>query len=115
MTDRFPIPDVCGLDFGTSNSEIGIVRDGAPWLVDVEDGRRKIPTTVFFDDDTGAQEFGEAAIERFLDGDVGRILWAIKSVLGTALQGEATIVRGRSLRFEEIITLILRNLKRNAD
>ena len=44
--------NLCGLDFGTSNSEIGIVRDGAPVLVDVENGRKQIPTTIFFDDAT---------------------------------------------------------------
>src|SRR6188508_206322 len=85
----------CGLDFGTSNSEIGIVRNGSPVLVDVENGRKQIPTTIFFDDATRDALFGEAAIERFLDGHPGRMLWAIKSILGTALQGEATMVRGR--------------------
>ena len=78
MNDRLPIPDLCGLDFGTSNSEIGLMRDGAPSLVDVEEGRPRIPTTIFFDDD-GGEQFGEAAIARFLDGHAGRMLWAIKS------------------------------------
>ncbi|HEX7155310.1 MAG TPA: Hsp70 family protein [Thermoanaerobaculia bacterium] len=106
---------VCGLDFGTSNSEIGILRDGAPSLADVENGRPRIPTTIFFDDTTRDEVFGEAAIARFLEGQPGRMLWAIKSVLGTALQGEATIVRGRRMAFEEIITRILRNLKSKGD
>ena len=108
-------PPFCGLDFGTSNSEIGILLDGAPSLVDVEDGRRKIPTTIFFADDTRDEQFGEAAIERFLDGHPGRMLWAIKSILGTKMQGESTVVRGRRLRFEEIITRILRNLKKKGE
>jgi hypothetical chaperone protein len=109
------LPPYCGLDFGTSNSEIGVVSDGVPSLADVEDGRRKIPTTIFFADDTRAEEFGEAAIERFLDGHPGRMLWAIKSILGTKLQGESTVVRGRRLRFEEVITRILRNLKKKGE
>jgi hypothetical chaperone protein len=113
MTD--PLPPYCGLDFGTSNSEIGVLRDGVPELVDVEDGRRKIPTTIFFADDTRDELFGEVAIERFLDGHPGRMLWAIKSILGTKLQGESTVVRGRRLRFEEIITRIMLNLKRKGD
>jgi len=107
--------NLCGLDFGTSNSEIGIVRDGAPVLVDVENGRKQIPTTIFFDDATRDALFGEAAIERFLDGHPGRMLWAIKSILGTALQGEATMVRGRRMSFETIISRILGNLKAKAD
>ena len=104
----------CGLDFGTSNSEIGIVRGGAPVLVDVENGRKQIPTTIFFDDATRDELFGEAAIERFLDGHPGRMLWAIKSILGTALQGEATMVRGRRMSFETIISRILHNLRSKA-
>ncbi|HEX9985578.1 MAG TPA: Hsp70 family protein [Thermoanaerobaculia bacterium] len=107
--------DACGLDFGTSNSEIGILRAGSPSLVEVENGRPRIPTTIFFDDTTRDDVFGEAAIARFLEGQPGRMLWAIKSVLGTALQGEATIVRGRRIAFEEIITRILRNLKAKGD
>src|SRR4051794_34605566 len=39
---RMTTTNVCGLDFGTSNSEIGIVRDGAPVLVDVENDRKQI-------------------------------------------------------------------------
>lgn len=105
----------CGLDFGTSNSEIGIVRDGAPVLVEVENGRKQIPTTIFFDDATRDALFGEAAIAHFLDGHPGRMLWAIKSILGTALQGEATMVRGRRMSFEAIISRILHNLKSKAD
>jgi len=107
--------DFCGLDFGTSNSEIGIVRDGAPVLVEVEEGRKQIPTTIFFDDATTDELFGEAAIEKFLNGHEGRMLWAIKSVLGTALQGEGTMVRGKRMTFEEIIGHILVNLKWKAE
>jgi hypothetical chaperone protein len=110
-----PRNDISGLDFGTSNSEIGIVRDGVAQLVDVEEDRKKIPTTIYFDNDSDRDYFGEEAIERFLDAHNGRMMWAIKSVLGTAIQGEATIVRGRRITFEQIITRILGNLKDKAD
>lgn len=112
MTTR---TDICGLDFGTSNSEIGIVRDGEPVLVDVEEGRKRIPTTIFFDNDSRYDLFGEAAIERFLEGHSGRMMWAIKSVLGTAIQGGATMIRGKRVTFEQIIARILGNLKQKAD
>lgn len=110
-----PRLDICGLDFGTSNSEIGILRNGLPELVDVEEDRKQIPTTIYFDNETGHDLFGEEAIERFLDEHNGRMMWAIKSVLGTAIQGQATIVRGRRVPFEEIIARILGNLKDRAD
>jgi hypothetical chaperone protein len=109
------LSDICGLDFGTSNSEIGVIRSGVPELVDVEEGRKKIPTTIFFDNDSRLDLFGERAIERFLEGHSGRMMWAIKSVLGTAIQNEATMIRGRRVAFEQIITRILSNLKQRAD
>ena len=107
--------DICGLDFGTSNSEAGILRDGRPTLVAVEGERLKIPTTIFFDTDTRGDFFGEEAIARFLEGHAGRMMWAIKSILGTALQTEATIVRGRRMTFEDVIARILINIKEKAD
>ena len=39
----------CGLDFGTSNSAIGIVRDGTPALAPLEADRTLMPSAVFFD------------------------------------------------------------------
>lgn len=107
--------DLCGLDFGTSNSEAGILRNGRPELVAVEGERKKIPTTIFFDTDTRSDFFGEEAIARFLEGHAGRMMWAIKSVLGTAMQTEATIVRGRRMTFEDVIARILINIKEKAD
>jgi hypothetical chaperone protein len=107
--------DLCGLDFGTSNSEAGILRDGRPVLVAVEGDWKKIPTTIFFDTDTRADFFGEEAIARFLEGHAGRMMWAIKSVLGTAMQTEATIVRGRRMTFEDVIARILINIREKAN
>jgi hypothetical chaperone protein len=109
-----PTDRVCGLDFGTSNSEVGIVQRDHAVLVDVEEGRRKIPSTVFFDYDDGDDHYGEDAIERFLAGHHGRIMWSIKSVLGTALMGGDTVIRGRRVTFESVISGILANLRRRA-
>jgi len=39
----------CGLDFGTSNSAIGVVRNGAPTLAPVEADDTLIPSAIFFD------------------------------------------------------------------
>jgi hypothetical chaperone protein len=106
--------DVCGLDFGTSNSEVGVVTNGRATLVDVERGRKKIPSTIFFDYDAQADYFGDDAIERFLAGHNGRIMWSIKSILGTSLMTGDTMIRGRRVHFGEIIAKILANLRRRA-
>ncbi len=42
----------CGLDFGTSNSAIGVVRDGSAALAPVEGGNTLLPSAVFFDQET---------------------------------------------------------------
>ena len=39
----------CGLDFGTSNSALGIVRGGVPVLAPVEGAETLIPSAIFFD------------------------------------------------------------------
>lgn len=106
--------EVCGLDFGTSNSEVGIVQNGHASLVDVEKGRKKIPSTIFFDYDDKTDYFGDDAIERFLSGHHGRIMWSIKSILGTSLMTGDTVIRGGRVHFEEVIAKILGNLRRRA-
>jgi hypothetical chaperone protein len=105
----------CGLDFGTSNSAIGITAGADVQLVEVEPGRRVIPTTIFFDYEDGSNTFGTPAIDKFLAGRNGRVLWSIKSVLGSALMTERTLVRERMMSFGDIIGLILRNLKEHAE
>ena len=40
----------CGLDFGTSNSAIGVLRGNAPALAPVEGESTLIPSAVFFED-----------------------------------------------------------------
>jgi molecular chaperone DnaK (HSP70) len=55
----------CGLDFGTSNSAIGVMRDGVATLAPIEAGNTLMPSAVFFDYETrGRVLFGEAAIAR---------------------------------------------------
>ena len=54
----------CGLDFGTSNSAIGIARGGAPVLAPVEGEATLLPSAVFFDYETrGRILFGGEAID----------------------------------------------------
>ncbi len=42
-----------GLDFGTSNSAVGVAVNGQPWLVELEPGEKTLPTAVFFDPKCG--------------------------------------------------------------
>ncbi len=81
----------CGLDFGTSNSAIGVVRDGTARLAPIEAGNTLIPSAVFFDYEVkGRVLFGNAAIAAYVGQTEGRLMRALKSLLGSALIDEET-------------------------
>jgi hypothetical chaperone protein len=106
----------CGLDFGTSNSAIGLFRNGSAVLAPVEDERTLIPSAVFFDYETKGQiQFGEEAIASYIAHVDGRLMRALKSVLGSSLIDETTALAGRKVPFVEIIEIFVRHLKSKAE
>ena len=78
-------PRACGIDFGTSNSTVGWLRPDAPVLVPLEDGRATLPSAVFFNADEDSIHYGRAALAEYLEGYEGRLMRALKSLLGTSL------------------------------
>ncbi|NBU69977.1 MAG: Hsp70 family protein [Bacteroidetes bacterium] len=104
-----------GLDFGTSNSTIGTVRNGKPALVPVEDIKVTIPSAIFFSFEEEATFFGRKAISEYVDGAEGRLMRALKSVLGTSLIHDTTRVKGRQMAFTEIIGVFIAHLKAQAE
>src|SRR5689334_17652978 len=105
----------CGLDFGTSNSTIGIAAGGKARLCAVEDGKVTLPSAVFFDYERSKVRFGRDAIGAYIDGIEGRLLRAIKSVLGSSLISETTQVKRGRIAFPEIIGMLLQQLKTAAE
>ena len=106
----------CGLDFGTSNSAIGVLRNGMPSLTPIEGDRTLIPSAVFFDYETrGAILFGSEAIENYIAQVDGRLMRALKSVLGSSLIDETTALAGRKVPFVEIIEIFVAHLKEKAE
>ena len=72
----------CGLDFGTSNSAIGVVRDGTAALAPLEADSTLVPSAVFFDYETrGRVQFGNEAIAAYVGQTEGRLMRALKSLL----------------------------------
>ena len=89
----------CGLDFGTSNSAIGIARDGHVELAPVEDGRTLLPSAVFFDDDAAQQvKFGDAAIAAYVGQAEGRLMRALKSLRSLRQRADLGRLRGQPRR-----------------
>jgi hypothetical chaperone protein len=76
----------CGLDFGTSNTTLGVAAPGGtPHLVPLEARATTLPSAVFFDFDSAAMAVDQAAIDAYVADTEGRFMRALKSVLGTAL------------------------------
>ena len=106
----------CGLDFGTSNSAIGVARDGTAVLAPVEAENTLIPSAVFFDYETrGRVLFGNEAIAAYVAQTEGRLMRALKSILGSPLIDEETSLGGRKVPLREVVEIFVRHLKHKAE
>jgi hypothetical chaperone protein len=101
----------CGIDFGTSNSSVGVCDANGPRLLPIQRGATSVPTALFFSFDDHSTTFGHEALERYFVREPGRYLRAIKSVLGTKLFEETTQTRLKRYTFGEIIAAFLRFLR----
>jgi hypothetical chaperone protein len=105
----------CGIDFGTSNSAVAAGVDGDFALIDLEHGHPTIPSAIFFDAETNRVSFGRQAIRQYVDGTEGRLMRALKSILGSALIEETTYVEGRAISYKQVIAAFLKHLKTVAE
>lgn len=103
------------IDFGTSNTAAAVMRDGAPWVLPIDDGRDTLPTAVFLDFTRRDTLFGQAAIDALIDGREGRFMRALKSVLGTSLMHEKRQFLQERLTLTEIVARFLSALKAGAE
>ncbi|MFG1347220.1 Hsp70 family protein [Xanthobacter autotrophicus DSM 431] len=104
----------CGLDFGTSNTTLGVTgRDGAA-LCDLEGRHKTVPSAIFFGTDGGTR-IGRAAIDAYVEGVDGRLMRALKSVLGSALIDEATRIGRERAPFRAVIARFLQVVKARAE
>lgn len=106
---------VLAIDFGTSNSAAAILEDGAVRRVAIEAGDETLPTAVFFPADGGRMEIGAAAARALVEGEEGRYMRALKSVLGTALLHEKRLIGGRRRSLAEIVAAFLAAVKARAE
>ena len=104
----------CGLDFGTSNTTLGVMGGGVPSLVALDQAQGTIPSAIFYEPN-GAAMIGRKAIESYVDGLPGRLMRSLKSVLGTSLIEESTLVGGQRESFRNVIAYYLGAVKRRAE
>ncbi|MGZ5935093.1 MAG: Hsp70 family protein [Rhizomicrobium sp.] len=106
----------CGLDFGTSNSAIGLMQGGMPALAPVEGRDTLIPSAVFFDYETkGRVLFGAEAIATYVGQHDGRLMRALKSILGSPLIDEKTALGSKMVALTEVVEIFVRHLKTKAE
>jgi hypothetical chaperone protein len=106
----------CGLDFGTSNSAIGVLHDGAAALAPLEAGSTLMPSAVFIDYEAkGRALFGNEAIAAYVGQADGRLMRALKSILSSPLIDEETSLGDRKVPLTRIVEIFVRHLKGKAE
>ena len=101
----------CGIDFGTSNSAVGVSERGSARLLPVQDGVTSVPTALFYSFEDDTTTYGREAMSRYLAREEGRLLRSIKSLLGTSLFDDVTQIKQRRYAYAEIITEFLMFLR----
>ena len=105
----------CGLDFGTSNSTIGVIESSAGQLVPLEAGRPIMRSAIFCDAEQKRWVFGQEGINRYLEGGPGRLMMALKSILGSPLMEDQTLVFNEFVTYSQILEHFIKTLKKQAE
>ncbi|PWC31101.1 Hsp70 family protein [Azospirillum sp. TSO35-2] len=105
----------CGLDFGTSNTTLGVQDAGGFRLLALDGARTTLPTAVFFDFETDRVTIGQGAIDGYVSGVEGRLMRSIKSMLGTDLIDADTALRKGRISFRAVIGTFLDRVKARAE
>ncbi len=103
----------CGIDFGTSNSTLGVADADGARLLALEGAEVTLPSAVFWAED-GPPLMGRAGIAAYLEGDEGRLMRGLKSTLGSGLISERTKVGNRTVSFREILGRFIASLRAHA-
>jgi hypothetical chaperone protein len=103
------------VDFGTSNSAAALLQDGQITRIEVEPGEATLPTAVFFPADGGAMQIGTQAAHSLIDGEEGRYMRALKSILGVPLLHETRLLGRQRRTVAEVITAFLTTLRDRAE
>jgi hypothetical chaperone protein len=103
---------VLGIDFGTSNSAAALLgANGQLNVMPLDGTKAAMPTALFFSHETHTTLFGTQAMQAYLSGTEGRLLRSIKSLLGSKLMDERTLVNGQSTPFFDIVVMFFTELK----
>lgn len=104
-----------GIDFGTSNTAAAVMAGPRPFLIEVEAGETTLPTAVFIDPIAKRTLYGHAAVRALIEGQDGRFLRALKSVLGTSLMRESRLIGHERTTLMEMVARFLARVKHEAE
>ncbi|MEO8402178.1 MAG: Hsp70 family protein [Gammaproteobacteria bacterium] len=105
----------CGLDFGTSNSTIGIGMNNICQLVPLENNKPTIRSAIFCDAEDKRWVFGQEGINSYLNGVPGRLMMALKSVLGSSLMDDKTVIFEEFIPYSSVLKHFVSHLKSTAE
>ena len=76
---------ICGLDFGTSNSTVGVLKQQLPTMVPLEQDangnwQTTLPSALFFGFEDDEISFGRRAVGRYTAGEPGRLLRSMTQI-----------------------------------
>ena len=109
--------NLCAVDFGTSNSAIAVCSGGRVVMAPLEGKACNLPSAIFYPEDPAEPVLiGRAALAAYTAFEEGRLLRALKSVLGSSLmQAHTEVAPGRSMSFEAILTDYLVRIRQRAE
>lgn len=103
---------ILGIDLGTTHSAVGVVDSGFPILLADEEGKRIIPSAVWYGDG-GVVEVGRKALRR-RETDPMRVVTSVKRWMGVG-RIDDPVLNAVGKTPEEVSADILRELKRIAE
>ncbi|WP_193181157.1 Hsp70 family protein [Nisaea sediminum] len=107
--------DTLAIDFGTSNSAAAIWSGNKIERIPIEGDAATLPTAVFFPLDGRGMLIGDTAAEALVEGEEGRYMRALKSVLGLPLLHEPRTLGGRRRTLADVIAAFLAELRSRAE
>jgi len=106
---------VLAVDFGTSNTALAVLQGDDLLRIEVEGTHDTLPTAVFFPTEGGPMQIGRQASAALIDGEDGRYMRALKSILGDPLFHESRLLGGRRQTLADVVTAFLVEIRSRAE
>ncbi len=104
----------CGIDFGTTNSAVSVMKNNVSKLIKFGN-KDTIPTALFFPEDGEKILYGDSAVNEYINGNQGRFMRSVKRILGTDLMDVKTNINGKLVGYEDIIYSFIKYLKETTE